>query len=130
MVASTSNHVFRQNWVIVALAENLGSSNCQKLQADCNDLQDRLRCGAIRNIVVDCSATKCLGGAALGLLVRLWKSVKQNGGSFVICGLPSIGVETLRVVKLHHLWPIYATLDEGIDAVERGVADDRSLSFA
>lgn len=130
MIARNSNQIFREGTVVVALAENLGSSNCQKLQAECNDLQDGLRRGTIRNIVIDCSATNCLGCAAIGLLLRLWKTTQKHDGHFAICGLSSLSIELLRVVKLNRLWPSYSSLDEAIDAVEGGNANDPSLAFA
>ena len=112
MVARTSTPIFSKSTVVVALAEDLGSASCEQLQVECNDLQHGILSGAIRNLVIDCSDSKCLGGAALGLLLRLWKTTQRHGGSFCMCGLSPLSLEMLRVVKLDRLWPIHRSLLE------------------
>lgn len=112
VITLDSNQVTRNKTVIFTMAENVGSKYCDNFHDEISEIQDGIRKGSIRNLVIDCSKTKVFGGAALGLLLRLWKTTQQHGGTFSMCGLSPFGIEMLRVVKLNRLWPIHPSLAE------------------
>lgn len=120
MSIGTARQFIRKNsTAIIALSGHVGSSNCHEFQAECGHLQERLECRQVRNVVVDCSASAGLGCAALGLLLRLWKTTRRCHGQFSMCSLSRENLDLLRVVKLDGLWPIYDSRAAAIDAVDR-----------
>src|SRR3974377_258507 len=60
----------------------------------------------LKNVVVDLHKTDYYGSSALGFFLKRWKKVRQQGGHMALCNISEHEKEILRVMKLHHLWPI------------------------
>jgi anti-anti-sigma factor len=69
------------------------------------------------NLVIDLALGDYLGTAMLGAVVKLWKRVSQRGGRLALCNVSDNVVQVLRVTKLHTIWPIYATRDQALVAM-------------
>jgi anti-anti-sigma factor len=72
---------------------------------------------SIRNLVVDLRKTDCFGSTALGLLMRLWRAVRERGGRLVLCNVSPHEREILAATRLDGLWPTYATRAEAVKAL-------------
>jgi stage II sporulation protein AA (anti-sigma F factor antagonist) len=72
---------------------------------------------SIRNVVVDFRNTDSFGSAALKLLLRLWRAVRERGGRMALCNVATHEQEILAVTRLARLWPAYASRAEAVEAV-------------
>ena len=118
----------KQISVIRVLATDLGSATCQKIQLECDRLQAALRLGTARHVVMDCSGTVSLGCTALGLLLRVGKTTQRHGGHFAVCSLSPLGLEVVRLVKLHRVWALYNSTTEALDAIGKIMAKSRPVA--
>ena len=69
-------------------------------------------------VVFDLSEVEFFGSVFLSLLLRTWKSVYQNGGTMVLCGVSDQARELLKLTALDTLWAIYENRDEAMEALE------------
>lgn len=121
----TSNSFVRHDGtVVIAFPRNL---RCHYFQAECQRLEEDLRRGVVKNVVIDCSHTTCFGCTALGLIVRLWKTTNSYGGRFSMCCLSELHQEMLSVMRLNGLWPIYASRAEALEEVRSDATSRLSL---
>jgi stage II sporulation protein AA (anti-sigma F factor antagonist) len=72
----------------------------------------------IKNVVVDLCRTDYCGSTALGLIVRLWRRVRQNGGRMALCNLSEHEREIFAIAKLDSLWPICLSREDALQAIE------------
>jgi hypothetical protein len=77
-----------------------------------------------RYIVVDLHDVSFVDSAGLGLLVRLLSRMRGAGGRLTLCGLMPSLQHTLRVTRLHTVFPSYENEAEAIAAMYRR-GDDR-----
>jgi anti-sigma B factor antagonist len=69
------------------------------------------------SIVIDLGDSDYLGTAMLGAVVRLWKRISQRGGRLALCRISGPVHDTLRITKLHAVWPIFDTREAALDAL-------------
>ncbi|MGL4464387.1 MAG: STAS domain-containing protein [Planctomycetia bacterium] len=69
-------------------------------------------------VVVDLGEVEFFGTIFLSLLLRVWKSLANDGGTLVICNPSSQAREVLRITNLDTLWALYDDRDEAIAALE------------
>lgn len=72
----------------------------------------------VPSVVIDLSEVEFFGSVFLSLLLRTWKSVYQNGGTMVLCGVSDRARELLKLTALDTLWAIYDTREEAMEALE------------
>ena len=89
----------------------------EQVEAGARDLLDLLNRASVKNVVLDFHKTDYYGSTALGFFVRLWKRVRQRGGSLAFCNISDHEKEILRVTKLDHLWPVCSSREEALQAV-------------
>lgn len=65
-------------------------------------------------VIVDLSEVEFFGSVFLSLLLRTWKSVFQNGGTMVLCGVSQRAKELLKLTALDTLWAIYESREEAM----------------
>lgn len=65
-------------------------------------------------VILDLAGSDYLGTALLGAVVRLWKRVSQRGGRLALCRVSGPVHDTLRITKLHTVWPIFDTREEAL----------------
>lgn len=65
-------------------------------------------------LVVDLSAATFLDSAALGALVDLTRSAREQGGDLALCALPQPVAEVIGLLKLDTFFSIYADVDEAL----------------
>src|SRR5688572_15485293 len=95
------------------------SSEVESLQWELIEQAAELLLGPISrmknpSVVIDLSEVEFFGSVFLSLLLRTWKSVFQNGGTMVLCGVSKRARELLKLTALDTLWAIYDTRDEAL----------------
>ncbi|QDU59693.1 Anti-sigma-F factor antagonist RsfB [Planctomycetes bacterium Pan216] len=69
-------------------------------------------------VVIDLSEVEFFGSVFLSLLLRTWKSVYQQGGTMVLCGVSQRARELLKLTALDTLWAIYETREEAMQVLQ------------
>lgn len=72
----------------------------------------------IPQVIIDLSEVEFFGSVFLSLLLRTWKSVYQQGGTMVLCGVSVRARELLKLTALDTLWAIYDTREEAMEVLE------------
>ena len=68
-------------------------------------------------LILDLSGTTFIGSTFVELLVRVWKRLRERGGTMVLCGIQPFCAEVLRVTRLDTLWECYAAREEAVAAL-------------
>lgn len=69
------------------------------------------------SVLIDLSEVEFFGSVFLSLLLRTWKSVFQNGGTLVLCGVSQRARELLKLTALDTLWAIYDSREEALEVL-------------
>lgn len=69
-------------------------------------------------LLLDFSQTQFIGSTFIGLLVRVWKRIRERDGRMGVCCLTPFCRETLIIARLYDtLWTPYSTREEAISAM-------------
>ncbi len=68
-------------------------------------------------MVLDLSDTSFIGSTFVELMVRVWKRLRERGGTMVLCGVQPFCAEVLRVARLDVLWECYTNRDQALSAL-------------
>ncbi len=68
-------------------------------------------------LVLDLTQTAYMGSAAIEMIFRAWKRLRERGGRLVLCGLQPFCVDVLKAARLDALWDSFATREEAVAAV-------------
>jgi anti-sigma B factor antagonist len=104
--------------LVVTALTNLRESDYSKIEAGATDILNLIGSGTIKNVIVDFHKTDYYGSTALGFFVRLWKRIRECNGRMAFCAVSDHEKEILKVTNLDGLWPIYASREEALKAVQ------------
>jgi anti-anti-sigma factor len=104
--------------LIVTPRTDLRELDYLEIEAGARDVLHLLANGTIKNVVMDFSKTDYYGSTALGFFVKLWKRVRDRDGRMAFCSVSDHEREILQVTHLDGLWPICASREEAIQAVQ------------
>lgn len=76
-----------------------------------------------RNIIVDMTDLRFLDSTGLGVLVRIHKKAKAQGGVVAFCAVPGNVVKILEVTCLDRVFPVHATVEDAVS----GRVDDTQV---
>jgi anti-anti-sigma factor len=68
-------------------------------------------------LLLDLSDTTFIGSSFLGVLVRVWKRIRERNGRMALCHVNEICGEVLHASKLDTIWDIYSTRDAAVRAL-------------
>ena len=68
-------------------------------------------------LIVDCSRARVFGASVLGLLVQAELAAGESSAGLVLCNVPPMAQEVLRLTHLGDLWPIHPTVADALDAL-------------
>jgi anti-anti-sigma factor len=68
-------------------------------------------------LVIDFSETSFIGSSFIDVLLQAYKRVRQHGGKMALAQLGPHCAEVLRVTGMDHIWDIYPSRQEAIEAV-------------
>ncbi len=104
--------------LIVSLLGNVSSLAEDEVQPELNALLERLRQAELRHVVIDFEKVSYFGTITLAAMHAIWRRVRDAQGKMVLCNVSTMGREILHVSGFHALWPIHATREEALRAVE------------
>jgi anti-anti-sigma factor len=103
--------------LVISPAANLGELDSLGITAAAGGVLRLWQTLPVRNVVLDFWRTDYVGAAALGLLVQLWKAVRDRGGRMALCNVSDHLCEILNVCHLDRLWPVYPSHKAALTAV-------------
>ena len=68
-------------------------------------------------LVLDFRKTDYFGAAFIGVVLHCYARIKRRDGQLALCRLQSHLIEEIEATNHHRLWPIYATRDQGSEAL-------------
>ena len=71
-----------------------------------------------RHLVVDFSAVQFFSSQMLGLLVDVWRRLRDQGGTVTVSGINPQLTRVFRITNLDKLFSFYETTDEAIAATQ------------
>jgi anti-anti-sigma factor len=103
--------------LVFSAVGNMGSLVEDDVREEWDALLKELENHNAKNAIIDLGALDYFGSIMLELMVVLWKRVSAKRGKLAICNVSTVGKEILQTAKFHTIWPIVATRDEAIAAV-------------
>jgi anti-anti-sigma factor len=105
--------------LILTVRQNLRELEFDEIEAEREEMLRQLAADAtLANVVADFAGTDYFGSTALGLFVRLWHEVRSRGGRLALCNLSGAEQEILAVAGFGGIWPVYASRQEAVAAVQ------------
>lgn len=77
-------------------------------------IQDRTDC----TLVVDFSSVRFFSSQMLGLLVDLWRRIKDNGGTLLISGINPQLTRVFRITHLDKLFKFYENTESAVASLQ------------
>lgn len=71
-----------------------------------------------KHLVVDFSCVQFFSSQMLGLLVEVWRRLRDEGGTVIISGINPQLTRVFRITNLDKLFSFYETTDEAIAAIQ------------
>jgi len=104
--------------IIVVPVGDLQELDYERIEAGASEVLDLVNGTGIKNVVLDFHKTDYYGSTALGFFLKLWKRVKVRNGHMAFCNISDHEKEILQITNLDHLWPIYSSRSEALDALK------------
>lgn len=116
MSSDTPYHFEQGNgYSVISLTPQLNDAQWSDIEQVGTDLLDQLGNNKSLAFVVDLSALNYMGSAMVALIVRLWKSVKdEKKGRMVVVNKEKMVYEVLELAGLHKIWTIVETREEAL----------------
>ncbi len=104
-------------YAVVSLEPDLNNAQWSDIEKIGTDLLGQLGSLNSRAMLVDLSSLNYMGSAMVALIVRLWKSVKEDDGRMVVVNTDPNVFEVLKLAGLHKVWTVVETKEQGIKAL-------------
>ncbi|MHC4906072.1 MAG: STAS domain-containing protein [Planctomycetota bacterium] len=105
------------NDVLIVLFRQPSISGIGEMEKIAETLQDLIRTHQTRKMVIDFSDVCFFSSQMLGLLVNIWRRMKDTGGSLLICGINPQLTRVFRITHLDKLFDFYDNLDAAVSAL-------------
>ncbi len=73
-------------------------------------------------LLIDLSQTDYIGSRFVEVLVRVWRRLRQRGGSLALCGVQPFCLEVLKVTRLDQLWAVFPSRRAALDELDVSAA--------
>lgn len=116
MTSSNQPYYFEQGngYSVITLTPQLNDAQWSDIEKVGSDLLEQLKNQKSNAFIVDLSSLNYMGSAMVALIVRLWKSVKDEKGRMVVVNREKLVYEVLELAGLHKIWTIVETREEAI----------------
>ncbi|MCA9039000.1 MAG: STAS domain-containing protein [Planctomycetaceae bacterium] len=116
MTSTNQPYVFEQGngYSVISLTPELNDAQWSDIEKVGSDLLDQLKDHKSPAFVVDLSSLNYMGSAMVALIVRLWKSVKDEKGRMIVVNREKLVFEVLELAGLHKIWVIVETREEAL----------------
>ena len=101
---------------IVTLLPALNGAPWSEIEQAGNNLLEQVRNSPVRVVIVDLTPLNYMGSALVALIVRVWKTVKEREGQFVVVSTDPMVFEVLKIAGLSSLWTVVETREAAFDA--------------
>lgn len=105
---------FDQDVVIVTPGQDLETLRYQQVHLEVGRINDLLRHGGFRNLLVDLRELRCLESVVLTALVGFCRSIP---GKAAFCSVADDIRQSMETAKLGNLWPIHDNRSEALHAL-------------
>jgi anti-anti-sigma regulatory factor len=85
---------------------------------DRSALIEQIHSPDVRSIVFDFANADYFGSLVLDTLCMAWKHARECGAGMALCNVSPFGLEILRKAKLNMLWPVFASREQAIGALQ------------
>lgn len=104
--------------LILTAQENLRELGYQEIERELEEILQFLGSDpSIKNLVFDFAGTDFFGSTALGMLLQLWRQVRDRRGRMALCNISAHEKDILTVMGLAGLWPAHASREAALRAV-------------
>ncbi|QDU79186.1 hypothetical protein Pla110_08910 [Polystyrenella longa] len=116
VTSSNNPYYFEQGngYSVITLTPELNDAQWSDIEKVGSDLLVQLKDHKSPAFVVDLSSLNYMGSAMVALIVRLWKSVKDEKGRMVVVNREKLVYEVLELAGLHKIWVIVETREEAL----------------
>jgi anti-anti-sigma factor len=104
--------------IIITPVADLRELAYPQIEAGAAEVLRLLNQPPVKDVIVDFQRTDYYGSTALGFFLKVWKRVKSANRNMAFCNVSDHEMEILRITKLDHVWPIYASREEALQAID------------
>ena len=104
--------------LILTPQRNLAELEHSRVEPCIDNVLGLLETAPAKHVVVDLRRTGYFGTSALGLLLRLWKRVRNRQGGMAFFNVSTAALDVLRITQLDQVWPVCPSREEALRAVE------------
>jgi|SRR5271155_4374696 len=72
-----------------------------------------------KNVVLDPAEVAFVDSGGIGVLVRIFRTLRSHGGDMKLCAVPADLYKVLKTVQLHTIFEIYETEAQAVEAFRR-----------
>lgn len=106
----------RDEITVVSLdAATISTSGIDPIAQTLRELIDQRR---PQNVIIDFSRVRFLSSMMLGLLVDIWRRMKEYGGRVRICGIDPQLTRVFRITHLDRIFNFSSNLDSAVEAMK------------
>ena len=98
---------------------DLRELNYEWIEQGAREVLELLDASQIKHVIVDFHNTDYYGSTALGFFLKVFKRARSRGGQMVFCNVSEHEKEILQITGLNHLWPICATREAALTAINK-----------
>ena len=115
-------HIFdvesRSQTLIITPNRVIGTLADTSIQAEWQEILNRIAEGNVRHVVFDLSFSPYLGSVMIEAMLLLWKRLRPKNGRLAVCNASDVASEILELSNLPAIWSICDSRDEALAAVE------------
>lgn len=112
------NVIYQNGITIVELESQYDSLDDESLEQLSHVLLEAVSGPRRPVLLLDFSKTRFIGSTFIGLMVRVWKRIRDRDGQMGLCCLAPFCRETLVIARLYDtLWTSYATREEALSTL-------------
>jgi anti-anti-sigma factor len=104
--------------IVLTPQVDMGETNADQINAEVGQVLALLNNSQAKYVVLDFHKTEYFGSTALGLFVRLWKTVSGRKGRMAFCNLSDHEKDILRITRLDSLWHICSSKEDALQRMK------------
>ena len=101
--------------LVNVLAATISTSGIDPIAQSLRELIDRQH---PQNVIIDFSRVRFLSSMMLGLLVDIWRRMKEYGGRVRICGIDPQLTRVFRITHLDRIFEFSPDMDSALEAMK------------
>ena len=115
-------HIFavesQSETLIITPNRNIGNLSETPVQAEWQEILNRIAAGNVRHVVFDLKFVRYLGSSMIEAMLLIWKRLRRRRGRLAVCNASQIASEILELSNLPAIWSICESRDQALAAVQ------------